>query len=201
MNRTESVSEPSSLPLDEAMLVPYNKSYAPQTAKAAFAERYGFNFNQLAISGIAGGTPGTWDKLFREHNLDEILAGKNMIEPIPMEWRGKIMEKNIIRVVKSPTGNHTIEKIDSVDQSIKLSARAGQLDIEAEFGLPHTVAKALDTTFKMSIGAGVLALKDAGLPLIHQYKKTSTGSYLPEKWALPELLASETGVIFASAFR
>ncbi|MDP2866659.1 MAG: beta-ketoacyl synthase N-terminal-like domain-containing protein, partial [Elusimicrobiota bacterium] len=73
-------------------------------------------------------------------------------------------------------------------------------DIEAEFGLPHTVAKALDTTFKMAIGAGVLALKDAGLPLIHQYKKTSTGSYLPEKWALPEPLASETGVIFASAF-
>ncbi len=184
MNKSEQLSEPKPLPYD----------------KASFAERYGFNFNQLAISGIAGGTPGTWDKLFREHNLDEILAGKNMIEPIPMEWRSKIMEKNIIRVMKSPTGNHTIEKIDSVDQSIKLSARSGQLDIEAEFGLPHTVAKALDTTFKMAIGAGVLALKDAGLPLIHQYKKTTTGSWLPEKWALPEPLASETGVIFASAF-
>ncbi|MDO8803009.1 MAG: acyltransferase domain-containing protein, partial [Elusimicrobiota bacterium] len=179
---------------------PDSRSSTLPADKASFAERYGFNFNPLAISGIAGGTPGTWDKLFREHNLDEILAGKNMIEPIPMEWREKIMEKNIIRVMKSPTGNHTIEKIDSVDQSIKLSARAGQLDIEAEFGLPHTVAKALDTTFKMAIGAGVLALKDAGLPLIHQYKKTTTGSYLPEKWALPEPLASETGVIFASAF-
>ncbi|MBI5745327.1 MAG: acyltransferase domain-containing protein, partial [Elusimicrobia bacterium] len=168
--------------------------------KASFAEKYGFNFNPLAVSGIAGGTPGTWDKLFREHNLDEILAGKNMIEKIPGEWRDKQIEKNIIRVVKSPTGNHSIEKIDSVDQAIKLSARSGSLDIEKEFGLPHTVAKALDTTFKMSIGAGILALKDAGLPLIHYYKKTTTGSYLPEKWALPEPLGSETGVVFASAF-
>nr|MDA8130644.1 beta-ketoacyl synthase N-terminal-like domain-containing protein [Elusimicrobiota bacterium] len=168
--------------------------------KAAFAELYGFNFNPIGVSGIAGGTPGTWDKLFREKNLDEILAGKNMIEPIPGEWRTKQIEKNIIRVVKSPTGGGSIEKIDTVDQAIKLSARKGQLDIQAEFGLPNTVAKALDSTFKMAIGAGVLALKDAGLPLIHYYKKTTTGSYLPEKWALPEPVASETGVIFASAF-
>ena len=168
--------------------------------KASMAEKFGFNFNPIAISGIAGGTPGTWDKLFREGNLDEILAGKNMIEPIPAGWRAKQIDKNIIRVVKSPTGNHSIEAIDSVDQAIKLSARRGSLDIEAEFGLPHTVAKALDSTFKMAIGAGVLALKDAGLPLIHYYKKTTTGSYLPEKWALPEPLASETGVVFASAF-
>ncbi len=168
--------------------------------KVSFAEKYGFNFNPIAVSGIAGGTPGTWDKMFREANLDEILAGKNMIEPIPGEWRAKQIDKNIIRVVKSPTGNHSIEKIDSVDQAIKLSARAGRLDIQEEFGLPNTVAKALDSTFKMAIAAGVLALKDAGLPLIHYYKKTTTGSYLPEKWALPEPVASETGVVFASAF-
>ncbi|PIU20450.1 MAG: beta-ketoacyl synthase, partial [Elusimicrobia bacterium CG08_land_8_20_14_0_20_59_10] len=168
--------------------------------KASFAEKFGFNFNPIAISGIAGGTPGTWDKLFREANLDEILAGKNMIESIPGNWRAQQIDKHIVRVVKSPTGVGTIEKIDSVDQAIKLSARAGQFDIQAEFGLPNTVAKAMDSAFKMAIGAGVLALKDAGLPLIHYYKKTTTGSYLPLKWALPEPVASETGVIFASAF-
>ena len=168
--------------------------------KASFAERSGFNFNPIAVSGIAGGAPGTWGKLFREHNLDEILAGTNMIEPIPADWRAKQINKNIIRVIKSPTGNHSIAKIDSVDQAIKLSARAGQFDIEKEFGVPNNIAKALDSTFKMAMAAGVLALKDAGLPLIHYYKKTTTGSYLPEKWALPEPLASETGVVFASAF-
>ncbi len=173
-------------------------SFSPD--HSSFAARYGFNFNNIAISGIAGGTPGTWDKLFREQNLDEILAGKNMIEPIPQDWREKQINKNIIRVIKSPTGNHSIARIDSADQAIKLSARAGQFDIEKEFGVPNTIAKALDSTFKMSLAAGILALKDAGLPLIHYYKKTTTGGYLPEKWALPEPMASETGVIFASAF-
>ncbi|PIS46463.1 MAG: beta-ketoacyl synthase, partial [Elusimicrobia bacterium CG08_land_8_20_14_0_20_51_18] len=165
-----------------------------------FAKNYGFNFNDIVVSGIAGGTPGTWGKLFREKNLDEILDGKNMIESIPHEWRRKQIDKNIIRVIKSDTGNHRIEAIDSVDDAIKLSSRKGQFNIEKEFGIPPTMAKAMNDTFKMALGAGVLALKDAGLPLVHYYKKTTTGGWLPEKWALPEPLASETGVVFASAF-
>ncbi|MCG2725258.1 MAG: acyltransferase domain-containing protein, partial [Elusimicrobia bacterium] len=163
-------------------------------------KRFGFNLNNIAFSGIAGGTPGTWGKLFREHNIDEILAGENMIESIPQDWRERQVDKDIIRVVKSATGNHKIEAIDSTEHSIKLSARNGQFDIEKEFGLPPTIAKALISPFRMSLAAGVLALKDAGIPLVHYYKKTSTGSYLPEKWALPESIANETGVIFASAF-
>ncbi len=43
-------------------------------------------------------------------------------------------------------------------------------------------------------------MRDAGIPLVMAYKKTSTGSYLPDRWKLPEALADETGVIFGSAF-
>ncbi|HAF96652.1 MAG TPA: hypothetical protein DCG50_11495 [Elusimicrobia bacterium] len=179
-----------------------SSAFTPQSSSfnQARFEALGINLNDIAFSGIAAGTPGTWDNLFREHNLDEILEGRNMIEPIPADWRAKQIGKNIIRVVKSPDGNHRIEKIDSVDQAIKLSARKGVFDLEKEFGVPKNIANAMDNTFRMALGAGVLALKDAGLPLIHYYKKTTTGSWLPEKWALPEPLASETGVIFASAF-
>ncbi|MEA3306326.1 MAG: acyltransferase domain-containing protein, partial [Elusimicrobiota bacterium] len=163
-------------------------------------KKFGFNFNNIAFSGIASGAPGTWGKLFREESLDEILDGKNMIEPIDESWRKDQIDKDIIRVVKSATGNHKIEAIDSTEHSIKLSARNGEFDIEKEFGLPPTIAKALTSPFRMSLAAGVLALKDAGVPLMHYYKKTSTGSYLPEKWALPDDIAKDTGVIFASAF-
>src|SRR5690606_24439454 len=44
------------------------------------------------------------------------------------------------------------------------------------------------------------ALREAGIPLVMTYKKTSTGSTLPQKWMLPEALRDETAVIFASAF-
>ncbi|MEF3280585.1 MAG: acyltransferase domain-containing protein, partial [Elusimicrobiota bacterium] len=165
-----------------------------------FAKNYGFNFNPISISGIAAGAPGSYNELFRERALDEILEGKNMIDPIPIEWRKKQIEKNIIRVVKSETGNHRIEVIDSVDDAIKLSARKGKFDIVSEFGVPTKVAEALNDTFRMAIAAGILALKDAHIPLVHYYKRTTTGGWLPEKWALPPEIANETGVIFASAF-
>ncbi|MEW5905344.1 MAG: beta-ketoacyl synthase N-terminal-like domain-containing protein, partial [Elusimicrobiota bacterium] len=169
-------------------------------AQASFAEKYGFNFNPIAVSGIAGGAPGTQAELFRERSLDEILEGRNMIEPIPQAWRERQVDKNIIRVIKSETGNHRIEPISSVDDAIKLSARKGAFDLQKDFGVPPTVAKAMGSVFSMALAAGVLALKDAGLPLIHYYKRTTTGGWLPEKWALPEPVASETGVVFASAF-
>ncbi|HOI43255.1 MAG TPA: beta-ketoacyl synthase N-terminal-like domain-containing protein, partial [Elusimicrobiales bacterium] len=168
--------------------------------KASFAEKYGFNFNPIAVSGVAGGSPGSRDQLFRERSLDEILEGRNMIEPIPQAWRERQVDKNILRVVKAADGSGSIERIDSADQAIKLSARKGVFDFEKDFGVPPTMAKAMGSVFRMALAAGVLALKDAGLPLTHYYKRTTTGGWLPEKWALPEPVASETGVVFASAF-
>jgi malonyl CoA-acyl carrier protein transacylase len=165
-----------------------------------FVKEYGFNFNPIVISGIAAGSPSSTKALFRETALDEILDGENMIEPIPMAWREKQIDKNIIRVIKSDTGDHKIEAIKSVDDAIKLSARAGFFDIVKEFGVPEKIAEALNSTFRMAIASGILALKDAHLPLIHYYKRTTTGGFLPEKWALPKEIADETGVIFASAF-
>ncbi|HBE88179.1 MAG TPA: beta-ketoacyl synthase, partial [Elusimicrobia bacterium] len=169
-------------------------------AQASFAEKYGFNFNPIAVSGIAGGSPGSREELFRERSLDEILEGRNMIEPIPQAWRERQVDKNILRVVKAADGSGSIEQINSSDQAIKLSARKGVFDFEKDFGVPPTIAKAMGSTFRMALAAGVLALRDAGLPLIHYYKRTTTGGWLPEKWALPEPVASETGVVFASAF-
>ncbi|KAF0125608.1 MAG: polyketide synthase [Elusimicrobia bacterium] len=179
--------------------VPLPSSALPAD-KASFAEKYGFNFNPIAISGVAGGSPGTKDDFFRERSLDEILEGRNMIEPIPQAWREQQVDKNILRVVKAADGSGSIERINSSDQAIKLSARKGTFDLQKDFGVPPTIAKAMGSVFSMALAAGVLALKDAGLPLIHYYKRTTTGGWLPEKWALPEPVASETGVIFASAF-
>jgi len=53
---------------------------------------------------------------------------------------------------------------------------------------------------QLAIAAGVEALRDAGIPLVMGYRQTSKGTYLPNRWMLPEALADETGVVFASAF-
>ena len=50
------------------------------------------------------------------------------------------------------------------------------------------------------MGAGIDALRDAGIPLVRHYRTTSVGTQLPDRWMLPDDVRDGTGVIFASAF-
>ncbi|MFA6584813.1 MAG: beta-ketoacyl synthase N-terminal-like domain-containing protein, partial [Elusimicrobiaceae bacterium] len=173
---------------------------AAQPQPRAADNRFGFNTNNIAVSGIAAGTPGTWDKAFREGNIDEILRGQNFIEPVSEAKQKSQIDKNVEYIIKSADGNHRIEKLTDISQAIKLAAQRGGFDLAEEFGLPEKWAASMDNTFRLAIGAGLLALKDAGIPLVMYYKKTSTGGYLPEKWGLPKDMIDSTGVIFTSAF-
>ena len=83
---------------------------------------------------------------------------------------------------------------------IKLAARGGALDLEVEFGISAERVPALDRSTRLAVGAGIDALRDAGLPLVLHYKDTTTGRKLPDRWGLPDALRDDTGVIFASAF-
>ncbi|MDR0734341.1 MAG: acyltransferase domain-containing protein, partial [Elusimicrobiota bacterium] len=154
----------------------------------------------VVISGIAAGTPGSWERVFREGNLDEILKGKNLIEKLPAAARQQQIDKNIEYVVKSRVGNHRVEKLEDVSQSVKLAARKGAFDFEQDFGMPAKWVNSMDPVFKLAIAAGMLALKDAGIPLVLYYKPTTAGGYLPDRWGLPESMIDDTGVIFTSAF-
>ncbi len=154
----------------------------------------------VVISGIAAGGPGSWDKVFRDGVLDEILQGRNLIEPVNADCQQKQIDKNVEFVIKSKDGNHRIEHLTSASQAIKLAAKAGAFDLVKEFGLPAKWVASMDRAFQLAIAAGILALKDAGIPLVLYYKPTSTGGYLPDGWGLPEEMIDNTGVIFTSAY-
>ncbi|WP_424244195.1 malonyl CoA-acyl carrier protein transacylase [Elusimicrobium posterum] len=173
---------------------------AANTPKITEASPMNISSSSIVISGIAAGTPGTWDKVFREGALDEILQGRNLIEPISPQMQQKQIDKNVEHVHKSPDGNHRVEKLTSIAQSVKLSARAGMFDLQKEFGLPGKWVDSMDKSFQLAIAAGMLALKDAGIPLVQYYKPTSTGGYLPDRWGLPASMIDDTGIIFTSAF-
>ncbi|MFA5162350.1 MAG: SDR family NAD(P)-dependent oxidoreductase [Elusimicrobiales bacterium] len=172
----------------------------PEPARECAPDKFGFNSNDIAVSGIAAGTPGSWDKVFRDGNIDEILRGQNMIEQLSPEDMRRQIDKNIVSVLKSATGDHRIERLSSIENAIKLAAVRGGFDLEKEFGLPANWVGAMDASFQLALAAGVLALRDAGIPLVQHYRKTSTGGYLPDRWGLPAQMMDDTGVIFASAF-
>jgi acyl transferase domain-containing protein len=153
----------------------------------------------VVITGAGMGLPGG-ERVFDDANVARILGGEQLIDAIPTRFRQAMLDHHITRLVKSDGHDPTFELIDDPDQVIRLAARAGALDLAGEFGIPPERVAALDRTTQLAIGAGVDALRDAGIPLVMHYRTTSVGSRLPERWALPDCMRDDTGVVFASAF-
>jgi acyl transferase domain-containing protein/acyl carrier protein len=153
----------------------------------------------VGITGAALGLPGT-GRIFDDTNVGRILRGDQLIDVIPTRFRRAMLDKHITRLVKSENGGPTFELIGNLADVIKLAARGGTFDIEGEFGVSADRAAALDHVTCLAIGAGLDALRDAGIPLVMRYKTTSKGTQLPDRWGLPEAMRDDTGVIFASAF-
>ena len=153
----------------------------------------------VTITGASLGLPGT-DRIFDDANVARILRGDQFIDVIPTRFRRAMLDKNITRLMKSDNGGPTFESIHDVADVIKLAARGGAFDLEKEFGVSADRVAALDRVTALAIGAGIDALRDAGIPLVLRYKTTSKGTQLPDRWVLPEALRDDTGVIFASVF-
>ncbi len=153
----------------------------------------------VVITGAALGLPGT-ERIFDDGNIARILRGDQFIQPIPAKFRSAMLDKHITRLVKSDSGEARFETLTDVADVIKLAGRGGAFDLEKEFGISSERVGALDRTTQLAIGAGIDALRDAGIPLVMRYKTTTKGTKLPERWGLPDSLRDDTGVIFASAF-
>jgi acyl transferase domain-containing protein len=153
----------------------------------------------VAVTGAALGLPGV-DRVFDDENIARILDGQQFIDVIPHRFREAIVDKRITRLVKKAGQDPVFETIDDEAGVIKLAGRGAPLDVVEEFGVEAARDAALDRTTRLALGAGLDALRDAGIPLVMRYRSTTLGTALPEKWGLPDSMRDDTGVIFASAF-
>ncbi|MDW8318876.1 MAG: beta-ketoacyl synthase N-terminal-like domain-containing protein, partial [Anaerolineae bacterium] len=154
----------------------------------------------VVISGTGLGLPGPNKPLMDPDNALRILRGEQFIDLIPERFRKRILNKRITRLVKAEDGSGSFQVITDPSEVIKLAGRKGSFDLAEEYGVPAKLVEALDITTQYCFAAGLDALREAGIPLVQTWRKTSTGRYLPDRWMLPEPLRDETGVIFASAF-
>ncbi len=145
------------------------------------------------------GLPGT-EHIFDDGNIERLLRGDQFISAIPARFRQEMVDKHIRRLVKSEQGEPTFESIHDVADVIKLAGRGGAFDLQSEFGVPSDHLAAFDRVTRLAIGAGIDALRDAGIPLVMRYKTTTKGTQLPDRWGLPDAMRDDTGVIFGSAF-
>ncbi|HYN44163.1 MAG TPA: acyltransferase domain-containing protein, partial [Thermoanaerobaculia bacterium] len=153
----------------------------------------------VVITGGSLGLPGR-PRVFQDDNVAAILRGDQLIGRLPDRILEAMATKHITRLIKSEHGESRFEEVTSTDEVIKLAGRIGELDLAGEFGVPAERIPSLDSVTQLAIGAGLDALRDAGIPLVLRYKTTTRGTKLPERWALPEALQDDTGIIFASAF-
>ncbi len=177
-------SPEQALPVDQVRTVEQPRTAAPAP---------------VVITGASLGLPGT-DRIFDDANMARILSGQQFIDVIPTRYRKAMLDKHITRLMKNDNGGPTFEEIRQPGDVIKLAARGGAFDLAADFGLAADRVAALDRATKLALGAGIDALRDAGIPLAMHYKNTSKGTRLPERWGLPDALRDDTGVIFASVF-
>ncbi|MBN8636609.1 MAG: SDR family NAD(P)-dependent oxidoreductase [Anaerolineae bacterium] len=154
----------------------------------------------VVITGTGLGLPGADKPVMAEDNALRILRGEQFVDLIPERFRKAMLDKRITRLVKSADGSGHFETINSPDEVIRLAGRGGTFDLADEYGVPSDLIDALDITTQLAMAAGLDALREAGIPLVQTYRKTTTGKYLPDRWVLPASLRDETGVIFASAF-
>ncbi|MDG6225399.1 MAG: SDR family NAD(P)-dependent oxidoreductase [Candidatus Thermoplasmatota archaeon] len=155
---------------------------------------------RIVVTGVSMGLPGRFKKVFSEDNFDLLIQGRDLIGTIDPSRRERILEKNIVRLEKRPDGSAEMIKLDDDSMIAHLAGLLGDFDPVSEFGIPQNIVEDLDMTSKLAFAAGLLALRDAGIPLVRRYSQTTTGSYLPEGFELPQELQEDTGIIFASSF-
>ncbi|MGL4648359.1 MAG: ACP S-malonyltransferase, partial [Caldilineaceae bacterium] len=154
----------------------------------------------VVISGTGLGLPGANKAVFDPDNALRILRGEQFVDLIPERFRKEMAGKRITRLVKSADGSGSFETIEETADVIKLAGRGGSFDLTEEFGVPAKLVEALDITTQLAMAAGIDSLREAGIPLVQSWRPTTKGTWLPDRWMLPESLRDETGIVFASAF-
>lgn len=178
----------------EKLLMEYRNR--KRDSRLAAFDQFGFYTGSVSIAGVSVGLPGTARHVFESDNFDKLLSGQNFIEALTEPEKDKMLDKNITRLVKQSDGNARFMEITSPDEVIQLAGKLGFFDLEKEYG----IAARYDITIALSIAAGIEALKDAGIPLVMNYKKTASGGRIPEGLALPLEMQANTGVILTSLF-
>ena len=72
--------------------------------------------------------------------------------------------------------------------------------ISEEFGIDPKVVLAWDITTQLAVASGLIALRDAGIPLTPVEQIGKGGLRLITNWQVPQIQRDRTGIVFASCF-
>ncbi|MBN2737375.1 MAG: SDR family NAD(P)-dependent oxidoreductase [Spirochaetales bacterium] len=153
---------------------------------------------RIVYSGVSIGLPGSYKDCFQDDNFEQLFRGQNCIERLSDSERQSLVDLNITKLVKSEQGA-SYQQLNSLNEVIQLAGKLGKLDTD-QYQIDPKEAMVMSSAIAAAVAAGYEALRDAQIPLIHEYARTSSGALLPARWSLPQHMQEDTGVIFANGF-
>ncbi len=151
------------------------------------------------VSGISLGLPGG-ERVFDEDVFERLVRGETCIEEVSDEYKQRLLDKNIKRLIKGRDGSVNIEQATTFGDIPQLAGMKGAFDLSEEFGIDPKMVLAWDITTQLAMASGLLALRDAGIPLTPEEQIGKGGLRLIRNWQVPSTYRDRTGIVFASCF-
>ena len=151
------------------------------------------------VTGISLGLPGG-ERVFDEGNFEKLVRGETCISEVSDEYKQRLLDKNLVRLIKGRDGSVGMEAAKEFGDIPQLAGVMSSFDPEEEFGIEAKIAAAWDITTQLACASGLIALKDAGIPLTPVEQVGKGGLRLIRSWQMPAAYRDRTGIVFASCF-
>ncbi|MFL2961918.1 MAG: beta-ketoacyl synthase N-terminal-like domain-containing protein [Candidatus Poseidoniaceae archaeon] len=153
----------------------------------------------FVITGISLGLPGG-ERVFDEGNFEKLVRGETCISEVTDDYKQRLLDKNIVRLIKGRDGSVGMEAATEFGDIPQLAGIKSAFDPSEEFGIDAKIAAAWDIATQLACAAGLIALKDAGIPLSPVEQVGKGGLRLIRSWQMPSSYRDRTGIVFASCF-
>ena len=153
----------------------------------------------LVVTGVSLGLPGG-EKVFDSNVFERLVNGETCISEVSDQYKQRLLDKNIVRLIKGRDGSVNMEPAEMFGDIPQLAGIKSDFDLNNEFGVEEKIMTAWDITTQLACAAGLLALRDAGIPLTPVEQVGKGGLRLIRSWEIPSIYRDRTGVIFSSCF-
>ena len=168
-----------------------------QTATSSHVERR--RSDPYVVTGVSLGLPGG-ERVFDEDTFERLVRGETCLSEVSDEYKQRLLDKNIVRLIKGRDGSVNMEQATEFGDIPQLAGVKAAFDISEEFGIDPKVIAAWDITTQLAVAAGLLALRDAAIPLTPVEQIGKGGLRLIRNWEVPQHHRERTGIVFASCF-
>ena len=104
-----------------------------------------------------------WDcpvekRVFSEDTFERLVRGETCITEVSDEYKQKLLDKNIVRLIKGRDGSVNMEEAKQFSDIPQLAGLKSAFDLSEEFGIDPKAILAWDITTQLAVASGLLAL-------------------------------------------